>query len=59
MAVELAELLDVKLQLSDIIPEKLRQESVQQSLKTMMNVVEETLEFIKNHINNHSLRELR
>lgn len=50
MAVDLTELLTVKLHLSDIIPEKLRQESVQESLKAMMNVIEETLKFIKGHI---------
>ena len=55
MAVELCELLDVKLHLSDIIPEKLRQESVQKSLKALMDVIEETLKFIMSHIDNHSL----
>ena len=58
MAVELAELLDVKLHLSSIIPEKLQQESVRKSLKTMMNVVEDTLRFIMTHIDNNSLRKL-
>ena len=59
MAVDLAELLNVKLHLSDIIPEKLRQGSVQKSLKTMMDVVEETLKFIKDHIDSSSLSESR
>lgn len=55
MAVDLAELLNVKFHLSEIIPEKLRQGSVQISLKAMLNVIEETLTFIKTHINSHSL----
>ena len=58
MAVDLAELLSVKFRLSDIIPEKLRQGSVQKSLKTMMDVIEEALVFIKDHINNHSLSKM-
>ena len=57
MAVDLAELLNVKLHLSDIIPEKLRQGSVQKSLKDMLDVIEETLKFIENHINRSSLSE--
>ena len=56
MAVELTELLDFKVHLSDIIPEKLRQESVRECLKVMMNAVEETLKFMLSHIDNHSLR---
>lgn len=55
MAVDLAELLNVKLHLSDIIPDKLRQGSVRKSLKAMMDVVEEALKFIKDHIDSCSL----
>ena len=58
MAKDLAELLNEKLYLFDIIPEKIRQESVQKSLKAMMDVIEESLNFIKGHIGNHSLREI-
>ena len=59
MAVDLAESLNVKLHLSDIIPERLRQGSVQKSLKALMDVIEETLKFIKDHIDSHSISELR
>lgn len=58
MAVDLAESLNVKLHLSDIIPERLRQGSVQKSLKALMDVIEETLKFIKDHIGSHSISEL-
>lgn len=59
MAANLAELLNTKLHTSNIIPEKLRQGSVQESLKDMLNVIEETLRFIERHIDSHSLSELR
>lgn len=59
MAVDLADMLDVKLQISDIIPEKLRRGSVQKSLKRMVDVIEEILRFIDNNINNHSISEPR
>lgn len=59
MAVDLAESLNVKLYLSDIIPERLRQGSVQKSLKALMGVIEETLVFIKDHIGSHSISEFR
>ena len=58
MAVDLAESLNVKLHLSDIIPERLRQGSVRESLKALMEVIEETLIFIKDHIDSHSISEL-
>ena len=58
MAVDLAESLNVKLHLSDIIPERLRQGSVRESLKALMEVIEETLKFIKDHIDSHSISEL-
>lgn len=55
MAVDLAELLDMKLALSDIIPDRLQLGSVQKSLKCMMDVIEESLTFIKANIENYSL----
>ena len=58
MAVDLAESLNVKLHLSDIIPERLRQGSVRESLKAFMEVIEETLIFIKDHVDSHSISEL-
>ena len=58
MAVDLAESLNVKLHLSDIIPERLRQGSVQKSLKALMEVIEEALVFIKDHIDSHIISEL-
>lgn len=58
MAVDLAEVLNVRLHLSDIIPEKLQQGSVQKSLKSMMDIIEETLEFIQAHLDSHSISEL-
>lgn len=57
MAVDLAEMLSVKLHLSDIIPEKLRHSNVRKTLKDMMDVIEETLKFTKAHIDNNSLSE--
>lgn len=57
MAVDLAESLNVKLHISDIIPERLRQGSVRESLKALMDAIEETLKFIKDHIESHSISE--
>lgn len=59
MATDLAESLNVKLDISDIIPERLRQGSVRESLKAMMEVIEEILRFIKDHIDSQSISELR
>lgn len=47
MATDLADLLNVKLQLSYIVPEKLQQGDVQRSLKDLLDVIEEALNFIK------------
>lgn len=55
MARDLADMLDVELNQADIIPEKLRSDSVRECLKSMMNVIEETLKFIAARMNDYSL----
>lgn len=59
MAKELAELLDVELNHTNIIPDNLRSESVRERLKNMMNVIEEALKFIQARMGNNSLGKLR
>lgn len=59
MSIDLAGSLNVKLDISDIIPERLRQGSVRGSLKAMMEAIEEILKFIKDHIDSQSISELR
>ena len=59
MATELAELLNVELDHTNIIPDNIRSESVRERLKDMMGVIEEILKFIEAHLNNSSLGEPR
>ena len=59
MAKELAEVLDVELDLTSIIPYDLRSESVRKPLKHMTDVIEETLNFIAARMKRKSLGELR
>lgn len=57
MAKELAELLNVELNLTNIIPDNLRSESVRGHIKNMLDVIEETLRFIEARMNSYSLGE--
>ena len=59
MATELAELLNIELDHTNIIPDNLRSESVRERLKDMMGVIKEILEFIEAHLNSNSLGEPR
>lgn len=57
MATELAELLNIELDHTNIIPDNLWSESVRERLKDMMGVIKETLEFIEANLDSNSLSE--
>ena len=59
MATELAELLNIELDHTNIISDNLRSDSVRERLKDMMGVIKEILEFIEAHLNSNSLGEPR
>ena len=59
MATELAELLNIELDHTNIIPDNLRSESVRDRLKDMMGVIKDILEFIEAYLNSNSLGEPR
>ena len=54
-AKDLAELLNVELNLANIIPDDLRSESVPGPLKRLMDVIAETLKFIDARMNRNTL----
>lgn len=58
MAKDLADLLDIKLNQTNIIPESLQSKSARERLNDMMNVIEKILKFIEASIDIHSLGKL-